>query len=74
VKVTLSDKSKRRLFDQAACFAEDKRVVVGNIEGRSVVGSEKPPGRRELCYIKYTTIALHFQAILRSFLAMTVSE
>jgi hypothetical protein len=44
----LSEKSKHRPADQAACFVEDKRVVVGTIEGRSVVGSEKPPGRCEL--------------------------
>lgn len=60
--MVLSEKSKRRPFGQAACLVEVKRVVVGNMEGRSVVGSEKPPGRTELCYIKYTTTALHIQA------------
>ena len=66
MKVEALGKSKRRPFDQVACFVEDTRVVFGNnIEGRGVVDSVKPPGRCELSYIKYTTLALHFQANLR---------
>lgn len=68
----LSEKSKHRPADQAACLVEDKRVVVDNMEGRSVVGSEKPPGRCELCCINYTTIASHVQANLRRIQSITV--